>query len=58
MKKVDLDTERLYGRLVETSDLKNIHILHLLAETDEFNTLGIPENLDETRHVIQTWVAA
>ena len=37
-------------------DLNDIHELHLKPETDEFNTLGIPEDLKETKHVIVPWI--
>ena len=53
-----LFSERLKLRLIEMSDLISIHILHSLAETDEFNTLGIPENIDETKSVIESWILA
>lgn len=29
-----------------------------MPETDEFNTLGIPKNIDETKSVIEPWIAA
>jgi RimJ/RimL family protein N-acetyltransferase len=50
---MNLESARL--RLIEISwdDLDNIHHLHTIAEVDEFNTLGIPEDVDETREVIR-----
>lgn len=51
-----LETERLKLRLIQSSDLSAIHQLHSLPETDEFNTLGIPENIEETRTIIETWI--
>ncbi|MCJ8167099.1 GNAT family N-acetyltransferase [Pontibacter sp. E15-1] len=56
MNKIELQTARLKLRLVKDSDLTAVHNLHLLPETDEFNTLGIPENLNETKSVINAWV--
>ena len=50
-------TERTRLRLIEISDLDAIHKLHSLPETDEFNTLGIPENIEETKAVIVPWIA-
>jgi RimJ/RimL family protein N-acetyltransferase len=44
-------------RLIETSDLSAIHNLHSL-ETDEFNTLGIPEDSNETRGIIESWITS
>lgn len=52
MKQPELLTHRLKLRLIEMSDLASVHALHALPETDEFNTLGIPKNLEETRETI------
>ena len=51
-------TERLKLKLIEITDLEAIHTLHILPETDKYNTLGIPKNLEETKQVIIPWVAA
>lgn len=56
MNKIDFHSERLRFRLVETSDLHNIHSLHSLPETDKYNTLGIPNNIEETSSILETWV--
>ena len=56
MNRPELQTKRLKLRLVELADLIQIHNLHLLSETDEYNTLGIPENLAETKTILETWV--
>lgn len=58
MEPPELITERLKLRLIEIADLEAIHNLHVLPETDEYNTLGIPKNLEETKHVIIPWVSA
>ena len=57
MNKVLLHSERLNLRLINLSDLKVIHALHSLPETDEFNTLGIPENIAQTKSIIEVWIA-
>jgi len=49
-------TERLKLRLVEMADLEAVHVLHLLAETDQYNTLGIPKDLEETSIIIDGWI--
>lgn len=54
--KVELITERTRLRLMEWSDLEVIHQLHSLPETDEFNTLGIPKNIEETKAIIKSWL--
>lgn len=46
---VNLETERLRLLEVTLADLENIHRLNSIPEVDEFNTLGIPETIEETR---------
>ena len=46
-----LKTERLILRPITLLDLNYIHELHSLKETDEFNTLGIPADIDETKRL-------
>ncbi|MEO6903548.1 MAG: GNAT family N-acetyltransferase [Bacteroidia bacterium] len=57
MKPIELLTERTRLRLIDLSDLEAIHHLHCLPETDEFNALGIPKNLEETIAIIEPWIA-
>lgn len=56
MAEVKFFTEQLKLRLVEMADLEAIHILHHLAETDQYNTLGIPKNLEETNVIVDGWI--
>ncbi|WP_279586543.1 GNAT family N-acetyltransferase [Maribacter spongiicola] len=56
MNKLEIQTDRLELRLIEVADVEVIHRLHSFPETDEFNTLGIPENLQETLEVITPWI--
>ncbi len=51
-----LQTDRLNFRLLTINDLINIHKLHSLPETDEFNTLGIPKSIQETEKIIKLWL--
>ncbi|SHJ54485.1 Protein N-acetyltransferase, RimJ/RimL family [Tangfeifania diversioriginum] len=51
-----IQTDRLTLHEISWNDLEKIHQLHLVPEVDEFNTLGIPENLDETRNNIQGYI--
>ncbi len=53
---MELQTERL--KLVELTfaDLENIHQLHSLAETDKYNTLGIPDTLQTTENLLTEWL--
>ena len=57
MKRLEILTERTRLRLIEWSDVASIHALHSLPETDEFNTLGIPKDIEETKTVIAPWIA-
>lgn len=38
---------------VTWDDLEDIHRIHSISEVDEFNTLGIPNNIDETREIVK-----
>jgi RimJ/RimL family protein N-acetyltransferase len=50
-----LNTPRLKLIEIHSSDLKTIHELHSLPETDEYNTLGIPESPEITQKVMQPY---
>lgn len=50
---MEIVTERLLLRKITWNDLEDIHRLHSMPEVDEFNTLGIPADLDETRELIR-----
>lgn len=56
MNDVNLKTERINLRPISENDIKNIHNLHSLAETDKFNTLGIPNNIRETEIIVEKWI--
>ena len=57
MEEIVVLTKRTKLRLIEMSDLEDIHALHSLPEIDEFNTLGIPENIEATRSIMKIWLA-
>lgn len=48
MPTLNLVANRLQLRLAVASDMDAIHELHAKPETDRFNTLGIPENMEAT----------
>ena len=52
MKTITLVGDRIQLRLAIPSDILAIHELHSLTETDQFNTLGIPENLEATKNIM------
>ena len=51
-------TKRLQLRELSESDTTNIHDLHSLPQTDEFNTLGIPETIHTTEKIVAEWITA
>lgn len=56
MSEIKIETGRTVLRLIELSDLEVIHNLQSLPETDEFNALGIPNNIAETKSKIVPWI--
>jgi len=50
--KMEICTERLILQEISKKDAVIIHRLHSIPEVDEFNTLGIPKNLEETKAII------
>ena len=50
---MEIESKRLLLMEIGWDDLKVIHAIHSFPEVDEFNTLGIPKDLDETREVIR-----
>lgn len=53
---MNLQTQRLHLRPILHQDLQAVHDLHSLPEVDEFNTLGIPKTIDETKNSIDQWI--
>jgi ribosomal-protein-alanine N-acetyltransferase len=50
---MDIESKRLILKDVVMGDLENIHKLHSIPEVDEYNTLGIPKDIEETKEVIR-----
>jgi RimJ/RimL family protein N-acetyltransferase len=50
---MEIESKRLLLKEITWDDLEAIHHIHSFPEVDEFNTLGIPKDLDETREVIR-----
>jgi ribosomal-protein-alanine N-acetyltransferase len=55
---ISLSSPRLKFHLVKPDDLFEIHELHSLPETDRFNTLGIPLDLEQTNEILLAWMAS
>jgi RimJ/RimL family protein N-acetyltransferase len=50
---MDLESKRLKLKEISWDDIGDIHRLHSFPEVDEYNTLGIPKNIEETRENIR-----
>ncbi len=53
---VKLTSKKIKLRIVNKSDLKAVHELLVLPETDRFNTLGLPENIGVINKLLNTWI--
>ncbi len=53
---MNLETDRLRLKELTWEDLENIHTLHGYPAVEEFNTIGIPKSVEDTRAVIRTAV--
>ncbi len=56
MQELKLNANRLTLKELNLGDLDNIHLLLSLPETDEFNTMGIPENIEFTERLLADWL--
>lgn len=46
-------TDRLLIKEVSIDDAKIVHTIHSIPEVDKYNTLGLPNNIDETKELIR-----
>lgn len=53
---IEIQSARLVLSPITMMDLEKIHALHSLPVTDQYNTLGIPAGLEETKSIIKDWV--
>jgi ribosomal-protein-alanine N-acetyltransferase len=53
---MQLKTPRLSLSEISMDHVPEIHALHSLPETDEFNTLGIPASPEETQILVAGWI--
>jgi ribosomal-protein-alanine N-acetyltransferase len=56
IEKMQLQTPRLLLSELTLADLADVHLLHTSPEVDEYNTLGIPENIGVTRMLVLEWL--
>jgi ribosomal-protein-alanine N-acetyltransferase len=52
-----LESERLELHEITWNDTENIHSLHSIPAVDEYNTLGIPQNIEETKSFMAPLIA-
>jgi [ribosomal protein S5]-alanine N-acetyltransferase len=52
------ETARLLLSEITINDLESIHKLHSIPEVDEYNTLGIPKSINETKKLIEALIKA
>jgi ribosomal-protein-alanine N-acetyltransferase len=50
---MEIKTTRLILTETDWIHVENIHRLHSFPEVDEFNTIGIPKDIDETKEIIR-----
>lgn len=50
---MELESKRLILKEIIWEDMEDIHNLYSLPEVDEYNTLGIPKNIEETKNNIR-----
>jgi RimJ/RimL family protein N-acetyltransferase len=55
---MELETKRLKLQEVTESDVEQIYKLHSSPEVDEYNTLGIPENIEVTESLVRPMIKA
>lgn len=55
---MELESPRLKLTEITWNDLEDIHNLHSIPEVDEFNTLGLPKSIEETREIIRPVIDA
>ncbi len=55
---MEIKTDRLVLKELTWDDLQEIHQLHSIPEVDEFNTLGIPATIDDTKEVLRPEIEA
>lgn len=53
---MNINSERLQLRFISNEDIVVIHELHSFPEIDQYNALGIPKSLEETRSVVIPWI--
>jgi [ribosomal protein S5]-alanine N-acetyltransferase len=53
---MQLQSSRLFLKIIDANDLENIHALHSIPETDTYNTMGLPESIADTQKILNAWL--
>lgn len=53
---MELESQRLKLQEVTWDDIETLHMLYLCPEVDEFNTLGIPADIEVTRENVRSMI--
>jgi [ribosomal protein S5]-alanine N-acetyltransferase len=53
---MQINSKRLILQIINKLDIDNIHALHSIPETDQYNTMGIPNNINDTNIIIENWL--
>lgn len=53
---MELKTTRLLLTDLSLANVEDVHQLHSLPEVDEFNTLGIPATVQNTKDLLTEWI--
>ncbi len=51
---MNIQTDRLLINEISWDDAEHIHAIHSIPEVDEFNTLGLPKDLEETKSIMKS----
>lgn len=54
--KMEIQTERLVIKEILWEDVERVHTIHSIPEVDEFNTLGLPKDIEETKELIRSTI--
>ncbi len=55
---MELETQRLNLKTISLVDIEDIHKLHSYPEVDEYNTTGIPKDLEATKKSVEPFIRA
>lgn len=51
---MNLQSERLHLKIIDLNDIEDLHRMESIPEVNEFNTIAIPKDLEETKSQLQS----